>query len=420
MSQVDPVTLLINGMRYGGWTTVTIETGVDRAVSSFNLEVTERWTGQATPWRINPYDFVQVYIGPDLIVTGYVEALDPGFDAKSHHVKITGHSKTKQLVDCTPDIPSGQFSGFTVAAIARAISAIFKIDAVVQTDLANVVVQNTNLQRCETAFSFLERLGRLAGVLLCDDENGNLVLTIAGSTKASSRLTQGENIKAASASINVSKRFSHYIIKGQAGVGYGGLNLNGAGGRAAAPTGTVQTRLRAVAIDPFVPLYRPRVVLAESQMTLAQMQQRANWMMQYAYGQSLKAPITVQGFRQSDGTLWRKNQIVSAKSLFLGIDADLLVARVKYFLDATSSGHSTTLELGPVEGYTPDPGEVKLHKTKGRKGGGLNLSGAGGFRNVRGDGSGPSRPGHARQGSAGDDWRPDVPAGHRPRRCRAR
>lgn len=380
----DQVTLLVNGMRYGGWKEISIERGVDRCVSSFNVAVTERWSGGAQPWQIKPFEPVQVFVGADLMLTGYVESYIPSFDARTHGVRVAGHSKTKDLVDCTPDIASGQFSGFSVAAIARAIGALFGVGVLVQTDLANQVVQNTNLERCETAFSFLERLGRLAGVLLCDDENGNLVLTTAGSTKASSTLTQGQNIQAANATISVAKRFSLYIVKGQAAIGHGNASSwGGAGGIGAngnAPAGAVQTAMQASATDVGVPRYRPRVTLAESQLTLAQMQQRANWQRQYAFGQATKATVHVQGFRQADGTLWRINQMVSCNIPWLECNADLLVAKVKFVLDERASGHGTELDLGPVEGYTPDPGEVRLHKGKHGhgQGGGINWSGAGG------------------------------------------
>lgn len=383
MTQSDQVTLLINGYRYAGWKSIRIESGVDRCVSSFNLSVTERWSGQGgKPWQIMPFDAVQVYIGNDLAITGYVETYRPQFDAKAHGVRVAGHSKTKQLVDCNLDIPSGQFSGFSVAAIAAAVATnIFKIGVVVETDLADQVVSNTNLERCETAFSFLERLGRLAGVLLCDDQNGNLVLTSAGSTKSTTTLTQGVNVMAASATISVAKRFSDYIVKGQAGIGSGSAAAwGGAGGigvNGNAPVGTVQTQMRATAHDSDVPLYRPKVTLGETQLTLAQMQARANWQRQFAYGQATKASVKVAGFRQNDGTLWQRNQIVATRIPYLEIDADLLVARVALDLDE-AGGHVTELELGPVEGYTPDPGEVKLHKTKKAKGGGgINWAGAG-------------------------------------------
>jgi hypothetical protein len=46
-------------------------------------------------------------------------------------VRITGCSKTEDIVDCTPDIRGGQFAGYKLDAIARAIASLFKIDVVV-------------------------------------------------------------------------------------------------------------------------------------------------------------------------------------------------------------------------------------------------------------------------------------------------
>jgi prophage tail gpP-like protein len=189
-------------------------------------------------------------------------------------------------------------------------------------------------------------------------------------------LQQGENIQAAQAHINVAHRFSQYVVKGQAGIGYGSItNWGGFAGIAAA--GSVQTQMRASATDPGVPRYRLHVTFGESQMTLLQMQQRANWQAQYGYGQSVKATITVPGFRQSNGALWMPNQIVSCTVPWLEIDDDLLIVKVKYGLDDKSNGHVTHLDVGPIQGYTPDPGQVKIRKSKKGKSGGINWSGFG-------------------------------------------
>ena len=221
-SQPDPVTLVIDGQRYGGWQDIVIERGIDRCVSAFQVSVSERWTGQDQPWQIQPFQPVMVLIADDLVLTGYVSAYQPSFDADSHTVRVAGHSKTIDLVECDVDLTSGQFSGYSVVAIARAVCQPYGIDVIDQTGgLADMAVENTNLQRCETAFTFLERLGRLAGVLLTDNEKGNLVLTTAGSQRAVGTLMQGGNILAGQAHIDVSKRFSEYVVKGQAGIAYG-------------------------------------------------------------------------------------------------------------------------------------------------------------------------------------------------------
>ena len=135
--------------------------------------------------------------------------------------------------------------------------------------------------------------------------------------------------------------------------------------------------MQAVATDASVPLFRPRVVLAESQLTLQQMQLRADWLRQRAFGEATHADIVVQGYRQPDGSLWRINQLVPVTSPALGLDQDLLVGRVEFGL-AAHEGQVTKLRVAPIQAYTPNPGQVRIHKRHG--GGGAPVwGGAGGI-----------------------------------------
>ena len=117
-----------------------------------------------------------------------------------------------------------------------------------------------------------------------------------------------------------------------------------------------------------MPRYRPHIVIAESQLTQDGLQARANWLRAAAYGNALSLDVTLAGFRQPDGSLWKVNQLVTVSSPLLGIDADLLVADVEFAQDS-ASGSVTALMLAPIEAYTPDPGSVKLRKHKGHGGG---------------------------------------------------
>ena len=64
-------------------------------------------------------------------------------------------------------------------------------------------------------------------------------------------------------------------------------------------------------------------------------------------------------------------------SAALGVYQDLLIARVEFSLNA-SGGRTTALHVAPLEAYTPDPGQVKLHKHRGRGGNCPCWTGAGG------------------------------------------
>ena len=365
----DDITMTVGGMIYGGWLEMSVERAIDRLKSAFTIGVTDRWTTNGQLWQITPFSPCTVAIGKDVVLTGYVEDYEGEIDARSHRVTVTGGSKTTDLVDCSPDIPSGQFKGYTLEQIARSICQPFGISVVVQTD-ASQVFPDATIQRTEKCFGFLERLGRLAGVLLTDDEQGRLVLTTAGSGRASTAIVQGQNLLHGTCKLDAGKRFSRYVVKGQTAIGSASSNWGGAGGfgtpGAAAPAAVI-TNLQAVATDSGVPRYRPHTSMAEAQLDAAGMQRRANWERNYAQGRATMARLTVPGWRQADGTLWKENQIASVTAPFAQIDQDLLIARVRFTV-SPKMGKRTELEVGPVSGFTPDPGQVKTPHRKGKKG----------------------------------------------------
>ena len=204
----DIMTLTINGRAYQGWKSIRVSRGIDRCVSDFHFEVTERWTGQDTPWQILPFAVCQIAIDSAVILTGYVDEYSPKIGPTEHGVEISGRSRTADLVDCTPDIPSGQYSGYSLEQIARGIAGIFNIGVVVQATDASNTFADAQIERSETAFTFLERLGRLSGVLLSDDEQGNLVLATVGSTHATGSLVESQNIRSATCKLSAAKRYS--------------------------------------------------------------------------------------------------------------------------------------------------------------------------------------------------------------------
>lgn len=54
-------------------------------------------------------------------LTGYIDNYLPVAEADRDSVRITGRSKTEDVIDCALDIHGGQFAGYKLDAIARAI-----------------------------------------------------------------------------------------------------------------------------------------------------------------------------------------------------------------------------------------------------------------------------------------------------------
>lgn len=352
----DTVDLLIGGAIYSGWTEFRVSRAMDRAAGDFDLSVTERWPGRDEAWRILPFGEVEIRLGGDTVLKGYVDVAEPETDAKTHKVRIRGRSKTCDLVDCTPELRGTEFRGVTLPAIARALAQPFGVEVVTEApDGAPFGVEAK--EKTDTAWRTIERLGRLRGVICHDDEQGRLVLTRAGERRAAGSLELGRNLLAASARIDVSKRFSRYVSMTQrqtgAAVSRDGDGDAGDTEEAEQPNAGVQVSVTGVATDPDVPRYRPKVFRAEGAGDTAFAQQRAVWAAATARAKSLQVEATVQGWRKADGALWRLNELVPIKADWLRLDHDLLVIGVEFTLG--QEGRRTKLTLTPREAMLPEP-----------------------------------------------------------------
>ena len=352
----DDVELVISGRIFGGWTEFRITRAMDRAAGDFDLSVTERMPTRAEAWRIEPFDEVEIRLGGDPVLKGYVDVAEPEIDAKTHRVRIRGRSRTCDMVDCTPELRGTEFRGATLPAIARALSRPFGIEVVAEVpDGAPFGVEAR--EKTDTAWRTIERLGRLRGVICHDDEQGRLVLTRAGERRAAGSLELGRNLLAASARIDVSKRFSRYVSMTQrqtgAAVSRDGDGDAGDSEEAEQPNAGVQVSVTGIATDPSVPRYRPKVFRAEGAGDTAFAQQRAVWAAATARARSLQVEATVQGWRKADGALWRLNELVPIKADWLRLDHDLLVIGAEFTLG--QDGRRTKLTLTPREAMLPEP-----------------------------------------------------------------
>jgi prophage tail gpP-like protein len=343
----DEVSLVIGGQEYTGWNDIRITRSLKDCASSFDIAVSERWAGIAGAWQIQPFDRAVVYIDGDVVLTGFVESYMPSFDANDHSVRISGRSLTCDLVDCMPDVGTGQFSGYKLDAIASTICGYFGIDVRVECDVGDPLPDAT-IEKTETAFSFLEKLARLRSVLLTDDEEGSLVITQAGINGSASALVQGQNILAAQATLASNQRFQNYVCLSQTPVAKDGSDA--------------QLQIKGTASDPGCPRNRRFAEMAEHPATQPQADARAKWRAKHNFGISTKASITVQGWRQASapgdasGALWDTNLLVPVISPFLALDRQLLIGGVEFHLDE-KDGRRTVLTVVPQDAYTPEPGD---------------------------------------------------------------
>ena len=328
------VELKVNGAIFGGWQKAEIRSSIEQISGTFSVTITDRWPGVDLPAPALQGYPVEILLDGQVVISGYIDDLEPEYDENSHTIHIEGRDKTEDLVDCSAIHASGQWNGRTLTQIATDVCAPFGIKVIAQVDVG-APFPTLNIQEGERAFETLDRAARMRAVLLTSDGLGNLIITRAGQTRAGVDLVEGVNIKHAKGKFSWKERFSHYIVKGQYRNSDGGDPALASG-----PSGTAD--------DTYIDRYRPIVILAEDQGHVATLGQRAAWEKHVRIGRSGRATITVQGWKNDVG-LWTKNTIVRLRSPKLYADLDLLIVSVTYHLG--ESGTTAELEVCRPEAF---------------------------------------------------------------------
>lgn len=399
------VRLVVNGQEYGGWKSVRIEAGIERQARSFDLEVTDRWPGQSDiPRRIRPFDACQLYIGPDLVMTGFVDATPIRYDGKSVTVGVRGRSKTADLVDCCP-IESGRATGagkrtewpdvigpdgkkpnvitppsqsanqwrnLKMEVIAAALAAPYGVRVIAEVDTGKPIPDH-QIQVGETVFESIDRMMRLRHVLSTDNERGDLVFIDVGSGgRAGTVLALGANIREASTDLDYKGVFSEYVVKGQCAGNddrYGADVSEEEGEALDYPTASEAGA--ATAIDARSLRRRVLVIKQSGQADEGTCQDRADYEKAHRAAKALQTRYTVASWRQANGKLWLPNTLVRVRDALIGFDQDMVIAETAWVMD--QDGLRTEITVGPPDGYRTKAG--KLLNSKRLKGGGSEWSG---------------------------------------------
>lgn len=376
----NQVEIRVGGKRYGGWKSVLITSSIEQVARAFALEVTENFPGNTDFTALQTGELVQVYIGEDLVCTGYITSTPIRYDGKTVSVQVQGKSRTVDLVDCCP--PSAAYappaagsnlwsevksrSGKAQAAPAAAakpqtswknlpagiiieeLAKPYGITLTISAESNEVKTHTVNPG--ETVFESIKRLITKDNLVLTDDEAGNLVLVEPGGAgQATDALELGGNILKASARFDASARFSHYVALGQ----HAGTDEDF--GRTAAED-------KGIAVDPEVKRFRLKVLKDSGQASLKTAGDRARFEANFQAARFRAVTYTVQGWRQSDGSLWRPNTkvIVRDQTLFPG-GLEMLVVQTK--LQLSSAGMTAELGLMPPDGYRRDAAKTDTKQT---------------------------------------------------------
>ncbi len=351
----DPneLTVTVGGVRYGGWEDARVTRGVERMPSDFDVALTEKYPGQIQDVVIKPGLPCVVRLGADPVVTGYIDSYTPSIGPAEHTVRITGRGRCADLVDGDAGFDQngstgGQYGNCSAGAVVAALAQPFGIGVTDTVGDPGRLIPRKNIIFGETVWEIIDRVTRYAARLAIEDTNGDLVLAQVGTVQAASGFQQGVNVQSASATFDMSERFSVYW---PTLLGVDTLSQTAAPGAADGFT------LTPVYDQGFgiLPRFRPKVIVS------AEMQQgqqfvallRAQWEAARRYGRSQKVTLTTDSWRDSAQKLWTPNTLARIDLPALKIAASWVISEVSF--KRGRDGTTADITLMPPGAFTIEP-----------------------------------------------------------------
>jgi prophage tail gpP-like protein len=341
------VSLAVDGAEYQGWKSARVTRGIECISGRFDLEASDRWSGQtpAGPRPIAKESSCVLYLEGQPMISGYIDGVSMSYGPADHRLSVSGRDRSGSLVDSSAFLGKWEFIGVPLETLVRRICEPFGIPVTVQSGLKIPrLPTRISIDPGDTAFEAIERACRMCGVLPIAYGEGAIILTRAGSEGTTTALVEGQNILAASATFDASRRYRRYIVTGQ----HPGNDEY---------VGDATVRVRGEALDATVRrAERVLVVRAEGSVTPAQAKLRAQWEAKVRAARGDAVTVRVQGWKQGDGKLWPVNALVPVESPTLGLrgESEMLITEATFSLDE-QGGTTTELRLARPDAFLPEP-----------------------------------------------------------------
>jgi prophage tail gpP-like protein len=379
------VHVIVNGSEYAGWTEASVVRGVEAISNSFRIAVSAppRKPLNRSPLRAEDECRIELVESDDslyrghrtLAITGFIDRVSYNLDKQQHNLEITGRDKAGLLVDCSAVLKDWQFFNIGVLEFCRTLAKPFDINVTLQDGVADAAISTAPQPKSgkprietptrvgsvgkttsgkmaqlnvpfavnpgESAFDAINRACTMVGLLPVSDGEGGIVLTRGAGGRATSAIVEGTNVLSVSGEHDASRQYSQYIVNG---FGSGSF------------TDETPPPMIGKADDRSVRrTARKLIVFYNGNATLSIVQRRAEWESAVRYARARPVEVVLQGWRQSDASLWPVNALVRTTLPSVGIDdAEMLITEATYSMSVTG-GSTTRVRLALPSAFLPEP-----------------------------------------------------------------
>lgn len=361
----DDVSIIVGGMKITGWTEVQIRCGVEIMPWSADLIATEWQPDSQSQVSISAGSACQVFIGDDLLITGYVVTVDREMGGGNHAIHVSVASKSVDLVESCAEIATYQINNMNALAIIRKIAASADIEVYPVGSAGSVDIGIFSIILTETGYEAIERLCRWANCLFYDRPDGNIALAPApaGTTTVANAFVQGHNVEDARVRDSQAGRFATVQAIIQTTVV---LTTPPDSANYVSQFDALTKPVNAIATDPGVTRPgRKLLIPAEyGDRGYEYARRRVQWEVNRRYGRSQIMELTCDSWRDPSGNLWAVNSLAQISLPTLKKDGlYLLISELVFRRD--ESGTHCDVTLMPPQALTPEPIILPMDKKEG-------------------------------------------------------
>jgi prophage tail gpP-like protein len=313
---------------------VTVIDDTDASFATFSFETTEVSKVPATVegLQVAPGDHCEIFLAGQLALTGHVKERQVGYAGRQHDILISGTSTTFNVATSSI-LPksNGNYDGMDLTALAKRAAGYHGVKVKTIGQIPGMPFDHMQHNLGELTYNFIERACRMRNVKLGTDAEGNLLLIGPHEAMPSGQLIEGKNILRAACVIRDTHFFQRYASAGQ-------LPSHDERWGDEANKGVAE-----LAGKSKLPIYF--TTFAD---TPPGSQQELVWRTETSRrvfeGSEIQANISVQGWVQGNGSLWRARETYHVKSPMLILDQPLTCKKITYD-QRDGAGTTTTMEL---------------------------------------------------------------------------
>jgi prophage tail gpP-like protein len=226
---MSKIYLEVNGIKYEGFTEISINSSLENFCSSFSFATTLKEDinilGNKTGGFVNDIKLqnkVKIYIDDILVLTGYIEALNVDYDAKNHSIVYSGRDIGGDMVDSSIIQSTYKQRNFELLT-KTVLSQNGFSDIKIVNNAGLLLLESTEVIKTEsneTIFNFLDRYAKKLQVIIKINRFGNLEITREDDTIVKNMLinnrTKDNNILSAKLQLTTKDRFNIIDVYSQA------------------------------------------------------------------------------------------------------------------------------------------------------------------------------------------------------------